>query len=141
MTELMRQIRAMLDDRGGPPATGEYLFYLYENLTQAHHATLILRGMGMVENDRLEIYLNGHLIPDEAIGCILPSDAQPTSKEDLTEKKAKSAYRVFLSGAGTIFALSMVQRPSTRWFALRDAMVVYGQNALSIVLVESDAKA
>ena len=70
----------ILLDRGGPPATGEYLFYLYENLTQAHHATLILRGMGMTENERLEIYFNGRLIPDEAIGCILPSDAQPTSE-------------------------------------------------------------
>ena len=131
----------ILLDRGDPPAAGEYLFYLYEDLTQTHHATLMFRGTGMTENDRLEICLNGHWIPDEAIGRTLPSDAQPTTEEDLTRAEGEKRLPCFPERGWYDLRPEPGPAFSTRWFSLSAAMAVAGENILSVALVAGDAQA
>ena len=89
---------------------------------------------GMTENDRLEICLNGHLIPDEAIGRTLPSDAQPTSEEDLTRAEGEKRLPCFPERGWYDLRLEPGPAFSTRWFSLSAAMAVDGENILSVAL-------
>jgi len=127
----------ILLDRDDLPAEGVYRFCLYEDLAQAHHTTLMLRGTGLTENDRLEIRLNGHLIADEAIGRTLPSDAQPTSEEGYEREEGAKSIPCFPERGWYDCRPETGPAHSTRWFSLHDPMVDYGENVLSVALIES----
>lgn len=119
-----------------PGASGEYRFYLYEDLAQAFGATLLLRGIGLSEADELEIRLNGQLIPAQAIGRTAQSDAQAVGGEYFRE-----ADGVQIPCEPERGRLDLRAEPgpaySTRWFILAEEWVEYGQNVLTVKLVES----
>ena len=64
--------------RGEQHPTGEFRFQLFENLKHAHCATLLFRGFGLTGIDELDVRLNNHTIPDEAIGRTASSDRVTT---------------------------------------------------------------
>ena len=135
-TEVIKAQQLRLS-RGEQHPTGEFRFQLFENLHHAHCATLLFRGFGLTGGDELDVRLNGHAIPDEAIGRTASSDRVTTV--DSTREKMAETYPVLLRAGGSNFAHSQKTRFSTRWFALSDPLVEHGDNCLSITLTKSDA--
>lgn len=134
-TGAVRAARLTLD-RSQPGARGEYHFPLYEDLSRAVGAALLLRGFGLTEADELEVRLNGHLIPDGAIRRSSQSDAPP--EWDHARTAAQGAVRS-IPEQGRVEFRSKPEAPfSTRWFALPGGAVREGDNCLSVALTGSD---
>jgi len=73
-TGAIKAQRAVLD-RSDRNAAGEYRFRLYEEMDRIHAATLLFRGFGLMERDKLDVRLNGVPIAPDAIGRTRRSDA------------------------------------------------------------------
>ena len=129
-------------DRSQPGAAGEFRVQLFEDLQNAYGATLLFRGYGMTERDELDVRLNGHAIPDDAIGRTASSDRTTTvdSAREHDDRRIPCAAQ-----GGWIDFRADADNPapafSTRWFALSDAIVEYGDNLLSVTLTRSDPEA
>ena len=138
-TEVIKAQQLRLS-RGEQRPTGEFHFQLFENLQQAHCATLLFRGFGLTAYDELDVSLNGHTIPDEAIGRTASSDRITTV--DSTRKKDGRNIPCTAQG-GRIEFRTLAEKPafSTRWFALSSPLVEHGNNCLSITLTKSDPEA
>ena len=127
-------------DRNIPQATGEYQFYLYEDLNRAYGATLLFRGFGLTEDDQLQVHLNGHLIPTETIGQTRQSDAPPA--EWAHERKFQGRLVKCIPEQGRIDFRPDPEPPfSTRWFCLSPSSMVYGQNCLAVSLTQGGPQA
>ena len=137
-TGLVKANQLRLERRVG--ASGQYRFYLYEDLSQAYGATLIFRGAGLSPADELEVQLNGQVIPSEAIGRTAQSDAVAINGEYFREVEGTQ-----IPCTPELGRLDFRRDPgpafSTRWFALSEAVTVYGENCLAVTLLESDAQA
>ena len=128
----------LLLDRGQPDATGEYRFNLFEELGNAHRATLLFRGAGLTEADELKVCLNGHVIPDDAIGRTGQRDAG----EDSYVREVAGRQIPCPPERGRVdFRPEPGPAFSTRWFSLTSAIAAYGENCLSITLLRSDPRA
>jgi len=129
-------------DRSRPDAAGEFRFQLFEELRNAHGATLLFRGFGMTEKDELEVALNGHPLPDDAIGRTASSD-RATTVDSTREKGDRQIPCIAQGGWIDLRGKAEDQAPafSTRWFALSPSIVEYGDNRLSITLTGSDPEA
>ena len=119
---------------------GEYRFYLFEDLQNVRSATLFFRGFGLSQDDELEVRLNGHLVPAAAIGRTGQSDALPGDRGHVREEGERIVPCIPERGrvdcredSGPAF--------STRWFSLSATMVAYGENCLSIALLQRDPQA
>ena len=120
-----------------PGTRGEYQFYLYEDLAQAYGATLIFRGVGLSATDELEVSLNGQVIPTAAINRTAQSNALAIDGEFVREVdgtqvpcEPELGRLDFRPQPGPVF--------STRWFSLLDHHMVYGENVLAVMLLDSD---
>ena len=128
-------------NRSPAGASGEYRFYLYENLEDTFGATLFFRGAGLTENDELEVALNGHPIPAAAINRTRPSD--DPSPGGMIWEREQGARKIPCFPERGRYDLRPEPGPafSTRWFSLMPATVVYGENSLSVTLLQSDPRA
>ncbi|MEE2753982.1 MAG: hypothetical protein VX910_08380, partial [Candidatus Latescibacterota bacterium] len=128
-------------DRSKPGPSGDFCFHLHENLDRSHGATLIFRGTGLTKQDRLNVSLNGHLIPDADIRRTTESDtSMPTDgeyiREDGTRKIPCVPEQGWFDGRPDPTPVF-----STRWFSLSATHVVDGLNQLEISLQKSDPAA
>lgn len=119
-------------------ASGEYRFYLYENIADTLGATLLFRGAGLSENDELEVALNGHPIPAAAITRTRPSDAPSPGGMIWEREEGERKIPCFPERGRYDFRPAPVPAFSTRWFAVTAATTVCGQNTLSLTLSHSD---
>ena len=96
----------------------------------------------MTAIDELEVRLNGHLIPDDAIGRTASSDLA-TTVDSFREKNGRHIPCTAQGGRIEFRKDAVNPTPafSTRWFALSDSLVEYGDNCLSVTLTDSDPKA
>ena len=101
------------------------------------------RGMQFIAGfrmDELNVRLNDHAIPDEAIGRTASSD-RVTTVDSTREKDGRNIPCTAQGGRIEFRALSEKPVFSTRWFALSDPLVERGNNYLSITLTKSDPEA
>ena len=126
--------------RSGTDSEGTYAFRLYEDLEQAHGATLLFRGFGLFENDELEVSLNGHPVPDDAIGRTRETSA-PRTEWHHTRQTGKGQIKCIQEQARIDFRPDGEPAFSTRWFALDESLVRQGINDLTVRLVRSDPAA
>ena len=117
------------------PSCDDYRFCLYEDLTETAGAALLFRGFGLSELDELEIELNGHRIPDEAVRRTRRSDAPP--EWDHTQGLNGRSWKSIPEQGRIDFRADEELAFSTRWFTLAPAWLVSGQNRLTITLRES----
>ncbi|MCE2434641.1 MAG: hypothetical protein J4F29_17215, partial [Candidatus Latescibacteria bacterium] len=84
--------------------------------------------------------LNGHAIPDEAIGRTASSD-RVTTVDSTREQHGRNIPCT--AQGGRIEFRTLAEKPvfSTRWFALLDPLLEQGDNRLSITLTKSDPEA
>lgn len=138
-TEVIKAQQLRLS-RGEQRPTDEFRFQLFENLQHAHCATLLFRGFGLTAGDELDVRLNGHAIPDEAIGRTASSD-RVTTVDSTREQHGRNIPCT--AQGGRIEFRTLAEKPvfSTRWFALLDPLLEQGDNRLSITLTKSDPEA
>jgi len=138
-TGVVNARRLLLERR--PQAVDEYRFYLYEDLDQTYAATLFFRGTGLTQIDELEVRLNGQVIPDHAIGRTLPSDAAPPTEASFARPTNAKTMPCFAELSWYDFRDEPSPAFSTRWFSLTATSVIYGENCLSVTLLQSDPQA
>lgn len=123
--------------------SGELAFQFYEDLGQAHGATLLFRGFGLSSEDALEVRLNGKVIPDERIRRTASSDT-PGITVNSQRIRGGRGYPCLAEGS-FLDARTTAENPgrpfSSRWFVLDAGWVVWGMNTLSVALTESDPEA
>ena len=124
-------------DRSKAGAAGEYGFNLYEDLRSAHMASLVFRGFGLTEEDRLELTLNGHPIPADAVWQTRESDAPPADWHHVREEGGK-LLRCIPEQGRIDFRKEKEPAFSTRWFSLNASLVEIGRNRLEFKLAYSD---
>ncbi len=124
-----------------PQVAGDYRFFLYEDLDDAYAATLYFRGAGLTHLDELAVRLNGQLIPDDAIGRTLPSDASFAVEEAFSRPVGDQRTPCFAERGRYDFRAEPGPAFSTRWFALSATAVQRGENCLGVTLTESDPQA
>jgi hypothetical protein len=118
---------------------GEYRFNLYEDMEQSYGSTLVFRGFGLTDDDELAVRVNGHLVPDSAIGRTRASGA-PVDWAHVHTVEGRSVKSIPEQGR-IDFRKEREPSFSTRWFELRGLPVNWGENVLSVNLVKSDPTA
>ena len=130
-------------NRGDTDPSGELTFNLYEDLHNAHGATLLFRGFGLTSGDALEVRLNGSAVPDGKIRRTASSDTPGITVN--SERIQDGRGYPCLTESGFLNAQATAENPgrpfATRWFPQSAAMVVWGKNTLSVTLTESDPDA
>ena len=127
-------------DRDMPRARGQYRCTLYEEPSQVRAATLLFRGFGMTEDDELEVRLNGGVIPPGILGRTRESDS-PANEWHHT-REARGTMVKCIPEQGRIDFRTEPELPfSTRWFRVKPADLVRGENVLEVTLVKSDSHA
>lgn len=120
-------------------AKGGYRFHLYEDLARSCGSTLLFRGFGLTDDDELEVRLNGHVIPDSAIGRTRASRA-PVDWAHVHQVGGRAVKTIPEQGR-----IDFRKQPeptfSTRWFDLTGQQLVWGENILSVAMVKSDPQA
>jgi hypothetical protein len=127
-------------DRHAEAPCDEYAFRLYEQLEDAHCATLWFRGAGLSEGDELDVAVNGHTILPAAIRRTRRSDA--TESGMVWERQEGSVKIPCFPERGRTDARPQAEPVfSTRWFVLTPDLVTHGENRLSVTLRHPDPDA
>ena len=102
--------------RGVPHDQGEYIFRLNEDLSQAQTAMLLFRGYHMTKADQVAVQINGTAIPAKAI----------KSRCDEVRLDVRTPHEPPFC---------------THWFTLTAPPAVFGENRLTVQLLNSDPAA
>ena len=113
-----------------PGATGAFRFRVCEHLRQSRGASLLFRAYGAVEEDRMEIRINGNRIEDEAIRA--RSDESRSDLRAVVDPSSKKS-----SGLPPVPELPGEHR--TFWFDLTEPPAQFGDNYLEVTLVEASS--
>jgi len=126
----------MILDRKTPSPRSEYRFNLYEDMEQSHGSTFVFRGFGMTDDDELAVKMNGHRVPDAAIGRTRASKA-PVDWAHVHTVEGRSVKTIPEQGR-----IDFRKQPepsfSTRWFELKGLPLQWGENVFSVDLVKGD---
>ena len=117
-------------------AAGEYRFSLYEDASRIRPAALLFRGFGLLEDDELDVRLNGKAIPPELIGRTRETDA-PQAEWQHTHDVGGRTVKCIQEQARIDFRPEPEPPFSTRWFPVQPAAFAYGENVLEVGLVQS----
>ena len=120
-------------------ASGTYALNLYEDLSLAFGAMLLFRGFGLLENDELEVSLNGRRIPDGDIGR---TRATQTPLDWNHIRKAGGRKIKCIPEQARLDVRADDELPfSTRWFSLKHPVLRRGDNRLEVRLANGDPSA
>ncbi|MCZ6676774.1 MAG: family 10 glycosylhydrolase [Candidatus Poribacteria bacterium] len=128
--------------RSVPNAHGEYVFRVYEDLSQARAVSLLFRGFHMTPADQIAVKINGTPISPDTIRC-RDDEIRVDFRGIVDRDSFMSALQVGGSEENAWELLAPApRRPfSTCWFALKAPPAVYGENRLTIQLIDSDGAA
>ena len=130
-------------DRGKRDRSGIFRFVMYERMDRVSLATLLLTGEGLTEHDELEVLLNGTLLPEGPLG-----NADWRTRERFTMPVIATNDPPGLvtrsgppRGKGTgnedRQPRSLMDR---RWFVLPKEAPLFGENTLTITLIDDGSK-
>ncbi len=120
-------------------ASGTYGLNLYEDLSLASGAVLLFRGFGLLENDDLEVSLNGQAVPDRDVGRTRATQT-PIDWGHVREAGGQK-IKCIPEQARVEFRPDGEPPFSTRWFGLNESMLRRGDNCLEVRLTKSDPAA
>jgi hypothetical protein len=131
----------MVLKRDAPNARGDYVFRVYEDLTQAEAAMLLFRAFHMTAQDQISVQINGQTVPPSVIRC--RDDERRIDKMSLVDHS--SFGTVTRMGLTDAHRKNLEPEPEppfcTCWFTLTAPPFVYGENRVTAELTVSDPEA